>query len=874
MACFIRLANSSRWHRRDLQFWRPRTDENSMSSGLLKRSERHRLVGFLLRVRAAVYAAVGLLVLLLPTALPIRIIGVLVVVLAAGVPFIVRRDDRYAGVRLSASIDVVASYVLWLVVPWAGGMSLLLTIWAIAFVVFMSPARSASRFTLFAIVLEVSKVGVVLGGGVISGSTSPSEATDIGIIFARTIALSGAYLLFRVVDVYIFRLAAAAESGGERYRRLMDAAPTGYLIQDDSEIVYANIAAGDLLEQPVAGLVGGRIADIVVAEDRSRLDRAMQVAWDRLESVNVESLQLTTESTEVRWVDATCTVIDHGRDLAVQIALHDRSGQRQAEIDLQRKEVDYREFFERIPVALYRSLPSGRITQANSALVELLGAESEDQVTELDARELYVDASDREHLTQMLEEGNIVVGFEARMKRLDGQTIWVRDTSLRIETSAGIAYEGAMVDITGRRGIEDELWTRAAQQEAAATIGQIALDSDDISAVLDEITQLVTRVLGTEAVVLFQRYPGGDLGVTGATGDVEISPDMVLGIADRAHMTTSPVVLRSESEVRFSAPLLSHIGMRSCAAVVVPGADTEFGALIAIARDERLFTVDDVNFLIAVANVLAAAIDRSTAKTRLEDLLKSKDAFVASVSHELRTPLTVVTGMAHELNERWMNLTDEELGEFTSMLVAQSRDMSDLIEDLLVAARSSVGNVAVRNERVSLTDEIDSVLAGFADTGAPILVRGVGGTVSADSIRVRQILRNLVNNALKYGGPDIEIVSSNEPGTLVVEVIDDGPGIAAQDRDRIFVAYERAHETEGQPGSVGLGLTVSRTLAELMSGSLTYRFDGRSIFRLELPAVADSANDQRTTQSMADDVALSMRTVGSGRIGVDVGVME
>jgi PAS domain S-box-containing protein len=847
-----------------------------MSSGLLKRSERHRLVGVLLRVRAAVYSVVGGLVLVVPSIpLASRVVAVLVVLLAASAPFVVRRDDRYAGVRLSASIDVVTSYVLWFVVPQASGMSLLLTIWAIAIVVFMSPARSAARFTLFALLLEISKVGVVLAGDVIPGSASPSEATDIGVVFARTIALSGAYLLFRAIDVYVYRLAAAAESGGERYRRLMDAAPTGYLVQDDSKIVYANTAAVELFERPGPALVGLSIADIVVAEDRPRLIRAIQVAWDRFESVNVESLQLDTEATEVRWVDATCTVIDHGRDLAVQIALHDRSGQRQAEIDLHRTGVDYQEFFERIPVALYRSLPSGKITKANAALVDLLGAESEAQVKGFNARDLYVDEADREHLTQMLEEGNVVVGFEARMKRLDGQVIWVRDTTLRIETPRGIAYEGAMVDITGRRGIEDELWTRAAQQEAAATIGQIALDSDDIASVLLEITQLVARVLGIESVVLFQRYRGGDFGLVGETGGLDLEPDMVSGIADRAHMTTSAVVLRSDEEVRFNAPMLSQMDIRSSAAVMVPGAGTDFGTLIALARDERLFTADDINFLISVANVLAAAIDRSIARHRLEDLLKSKDAFVASVSHELRTPLTVVAGMAHELNERWMNLSDEEFGEFTSMLVEQSRDMSDLIEDLLVAARSSIGNVAVRKERVSLEHEIERVLAGFSETGSSsITVHATSGAVSADSIRVRQILRNLITNALRYGGPNVEIVSSREPGALVVEVIDDGAGIASEDHERIFVAYERAHQAEGQPGSVGLGLTVSRTLAELMGGSLTYRFDDRSIFRLELPvAVGDSGEDPRTKQSMADEIALTMRTVGSGRIGVDVGVV-
>jgi PAS domain S-box-containing protein len=843
-----------------------------MSSGILKRSERHRLVGILLRVRAAVYVVVGIPLLLSPsTSAAVKAAGAVLMIVAAAAPFVMRRKERYAGVQLSAAIDVAASYVVWLAVPWADGLSQLLTLWAVAIVVFLSPARSAAHFTLFAILLEVSKIGVVLAGGIATGASSPSVSAEIGILFARTVALSGGYLLFRALDLYVLGLAAAAESGGERYRRLMDAAPTGYLIQDDSQIVYANVAAGDLLERPVTVLNGLSIIEIVVPEDQSRLHRAMQVARDRLEPVHVQSLRLDIGSRHERWVDATCTVIDHGRDLAIQIALHDRSGQRRAESDLHQMEVDYRELFERIPVALYRSLPSGRIVQANAALVELLGAQSADELSELDARQLYLDEADREHLERMLKDGNVVVGFEVQLRRLDGQTIWVRITARQIETPAGVTYEGSLVDVTGRRSMEDELWARAAQQEAAASIGQMALDSEDVDTILVEITQLVSRVLGTEAVVLFQRYPDGSFGLAGASNEFDLAAEHVSAIADRAHMTTSAVVLRSEAEVRFTSPRLSATGIRSCAAVMVPGIDTDFGTLMALAGDERLFTTDDINFLVSVANVLAAAIDRSIAKQRLEELLRSKDAFVASVSHELRTPLTVVTGMAHELNERWMNLTDKELGEFTSMLVEQSRDMSDLIEDLLVAARSSIGNVAVRKERVSLASEIDRVLAGFPDTGSStIVVRSSDGSASADPIRVRQVLRNLVTNALRYGGPNIEIRSIDEPGAMAVEVIDDGAGVAPEDYDRIFVAYERAHHTVGQPGSVGLGLTVSRTLAELMGGSLTYQFNGRSVFRLELPrAMGAAENDLAQDRMTVDEVAYAMRTVGSGRIGVN-----
>lgn len=845
-----------------------------MSSGLFKPSERHRFVGSLFRIRTTVYVFVGVPILLAASvSSQARIAALVTVLVAVGTPYVLRRTDRYAGLRFAATADLLVSYGIWLMVPWATGISLFLALGAVAVAVFLGPPKSAERLAVLATILELSKIGAVVSGLVSLGTASPFQAMEIGILFARTFALGGSYLLFRTIDSYIVRLTVAAETGSERYRRLMDAAPTAYLVQVDSEIVYANQAADQLLHRQASDLVGHSIVDFVTLADRERLREGMRTAIDRLESVSLENLSVHVVGPEECWVDIVCSVIHHGSDLAVQIALHDRSGQRRAEIDLDRTRYDYQQFFERIPVALYRSLPDGTVTKANFALLELFGAETEADLVRFSARDMYVDIADRDHLAQLLEESDVVVGFEQRMYRLDGQTIWVRDTSRRIETDEGVVYEGAMVDVTSRRAIEDELWSRAAQQEAAATIGQIALDSDDITSVLGDITELVSHVLGTESVVLLQRQAGGAFSLTGADGGLDLSPEAVSTVADRVHMTAAPVVLRTAAEVRFAAPQLADSGIESCAAVMVPGADTDFGTLIALAVDDRMFTADDINFLLSVANVLAAAIDRSVAQTRLKDLLRSKDAFVASVSHELRTPLTVVTGMAHELSERWMHLSDDELGEFTAMLVEQSRDMSDLIDDLLVAAQSNIGNVTVRHVPVDLEREIDGVVAGFTDTGASsIVVRTSASNVTADPIRVRQILRNLITNALRYGGPNITIVTSQEPGTWAVEVIDDGAGIPLEDHDRIFLAYERAHQSAGLPGSVGLGLTVSRTLAELMGGSLTYRFDDLSVFRLELPSIAAELDEGRPTSVVRlDGMERGMRTVGAGRRGVDVG---
>lgn len=849
-----------------------------MSSVLMKRSERYRLVGFLLRVRAAVYLGAMLLLVVIPSSLaPLRIVYVALAACAAAAPFVVRRSSRYVGLRLSAVIDLSASYLLWLAVPWATGISLLLGIWAVAIVVFLGPARSASRIALLAIALELSKAVLfaIRGSSADPGSAFASDdlATDITTLFVRAAVLSGAYFLFRAVERYVAHLSVAAETGHERYRKLMDAAPAGYVVVVGSEIVYANDAANKLLDGGATSLVGRRFVDLVDVDDETGLERTIRDAPKSLEPSTLKNLSVRTKESPDRWVEATFTAIDHRRQPAVQIALHDRSAQRKAEIDLRRTEVNNQEFLERIPVALYRSTPDGRIIQANTAFMHLFGASSEQDVMSRHAGDFYVDAADREHLATLMRGGDVVAGFESRMYRFDGQIIWTRDTTLQIDTDDGVVFEGALIDITARRAIEDELWSRVAQQEAAATIGQMALESEDIRDVIAEITDLVDRVLGTDGVMLVQSRSVDRLNLRGAEVGFDLSPDVVAAIADRARMTAAPVVLSSEAEIHDVSPEAAESGLRSCVAVLVPGVDADFGALIVVSASERLFAADDVTFLLAVANVLAASIDRSDARIRLEDLLRSKDSFVASVSHELRTPLTVVTGMAHELSERWMTLSDQELGEYTAMLVEQSRDMSDLIDDLLVVARTNIGNVAVRREEVDLQHEIESVVAGFTDTSpSTIEVRTSRGLATADPIRVRQILRNLISNALRYGGPNIEILTFEEPGTFGVEVQDDGEGIPAQDHERIFLPYERAHDTEGLPGSVGLGLSVSRTLAELMGGSLTYRFDGRSAFRLELPRVVGEEAEHPTL--LMHDSLIGLGTVGSRRIGVDVGVIE
>lgn len=167
--------------------------------------------------------------------------------------------------------------------------------------------------------------------------------------------------------------------------------------------------------------------------------------------------------------------------------------------------------------------------------------------------------------------------------------------------------------------------------------------------------------------------------------------------------------------------------------------------------------------------------------------------------------------------------------------------MQDLIEDLLVAARADIGRVSVKIEPVCVRQAVDSVMDGLTPRRAQeFTVGGEGELAEADPMRLRQIIRNLMSNAIRYGGDHVDVGIARENGHIHLTVEDDGSGIPQGEWEQVFEAYARAHDTSEQPNSVGLGLTVSRKLARLMGGDLEYRYEERSVFDLSLPASADT----------------------------------
>lgn len=225
---------------------------------------------------------------------------------------------------------------------------------------------------------------------------------------------------------------------------------------------------------------------------------------------------------------------------------------------------------------------------------------------------------------------------------------------------------------------------------------------------------------------------------------------------------------------------------------------------------------------------------------RLRDLARAKDQFLASVSHELRTPLTGVVGYAELLRQGDL-IMDSEKTAMVDHIAGEAADLAAIIDDLLVAARSEFDLLTVTRDNVSVRELAVDVLRAFGSATYEAVQVGGGPDddwkVVGDPGRIRQILRNLVSNARRYGGVEIEARFEKADGVVTMTLADSGAGLPEDEWERIFEPYHRVHKAAGQPAALGIGLSVSRHLARLMGGDLVYRHvGGWSVFELSLPA--------------------------------------
>jgi signal transduction histidine kinase len=243
---------------------------------------------------------------------------------------------------------------------------------------------------------------------------------------------------------------------------------------------------------------------------------------------------------------------------------------------------------------------------------------------------------------------------------------------------------------------------------------------------------------------------------------------------------------------------------------------------------------------VRIADGVVYAFRDVTGERRLED---EKSDFIATISHELRTPMTAVYGAAVTLARREADLAPDQRQRLLEMIATQATRLSQITEEVLLTSQLDRGELRIEQEPVQVAEiveqTVETMRAQLPESKTiEIEISPEVGTASGDRDRLQQVLVNLLDNAIKYGGDRVEVRADGANGVVRIVVADTGPGISLGDRQRIFEKFYRADpQLAREPSGTGLGLYISRELTERMGGRLELSPEPGSgaTFVVELP---------------------------------------
>lgn len=226
----------------------------------------------------------------------------------------------------------------------------------------------------------------------------------------------------------------------------------------------------------------------------------------------------------------------------------------------------------------------------------------------------------------------------------------------------------------------------------------------------------------------------------------------------------------------------------------------------------------------AVQNIRAYEAERATVE-ELRRLSALRADFVSMVSHELRSPMAAVIGSAKTLHLRWRELTPEQRESFLGLIDHETNRLAELVGDVLDTSRIESGSFSYSFGDVDLSELVQESAAA-AQTGQDEVrinanVQRPLPPVRGDRERLRQVITNLIDNAVKYSpaGSDVEVSAFSDNGRISVEVRDHGPGVAREHQLLIFEKFGRVSGEHAKPGT-GLGLFIARSIAQAHGGTL------------------------------------------------------
>ncbi|HKT45780.1 MAG TPA: ATP-binding protein [Gaiellaceae bacterium] len=296
--------------------------------------------------------------------------------------------------------------------------------------------------------------------------------------------------------------------------------------------------------------------------------------------------------------------------------------------------------------------------------------------------------------------------------------------------------------------------------------------------------------------------------------------------------------------------LFAELGLRSEIVAPLLVGSTAIG-MVALSRTEvDAFSPEDVELVTLLGRLAATAVQNIRAYEaehhtveELRRLSALRADFVSLVSHELRSPMAAVIGAARTLLERWRTLSPEQREAFLALIADETNRLANLIGDVLHTSQIEAGTFSYSFTDVDLgrlvEDAVSTAAIGQDEVRITASVSSSLPHIRGDRERLRQVLGNLIENAIKYSpvGESVEVRAQPANGAVTISVADRGPGIPVDQQRLIFEKFGRADVAGGSKPGTGLGLFIARSIAEAHGGTVDVRSSpsSGSTFTLRLP---------------------------------------
>jgi signal transduction histidine kinase len=447
----------------------------------------------------------------------------------------------------------------------------------------------------------------------------------------------------------------------------------------------------------------------------------------------------------------------------------------------------------------------------------------------------------------------VMVGFEwLRQRRSAPRTFHLDYVTLQIgiEVLLGLVIGWLVLRFIGEATVaesraaeaerlRDQLGRRADALEAANRCARALSSSLEVDQAFDAFIREVRGLLPFDrmAIILSEDGTAHVMAVAG-TGAEEVLPR---GSGRPIHGTLLEDVLRTNQTVyrrdMQSADYpeeeeLLALGLRCRLATPLLQGARSIGMLSLVRREPEAFGPEEIELAGLLGRLVASAVQNIRAyeaeRTTVEELRRLsalRADFVSLVSHELRTPMAAVIGSARTLQQRWRELSPEQRESFLELIAGETGRLATLISDVLDTSRIEVGTFSFRFSEVDVAqlvrDSVATAQLGQDEVQLLAEVREPLPHVRGDPDRLRQVLMNLIDNAVKYSpaGDEVEVRAYAEDGRVLVDVNDRGPGIAKDDQKLIFEKFGRVTAGGSTKPGTGLGLFIARSIAEAHGGS-------------------------------------------------------